>query len=75
LVNKYPEDKAEKGFYQTIDYEGSKAFAIHPLAMNSFDNLGCMLYRYARTMNSRDLDEKHRELIQQYKNILSMFTL
>ena len=75
LVNEYPETEAEKGFYQTIDYEGNKAFAIHPLAMNSFDNLGCMLHRYARTMKPHNLDEKYRELIQQYKIIISMFML
>lgn len=39
LVSKYPAEKAEKGFYQNITFEGSTCRVIHPLVIDLFAQL------------------------------------
>lgn len=67
LVSRYPEEKAEEGFYQTITFNGQTSFAIHPLAMGLFDQIACDLYRAARTLKPRDIDNYYRAMIDKLK--------
>lgn len=73
LVNNYPAEKAQEGFYQTITYEGQETFAIHPLAMCLFDQIACDLYRIARTIkNPADINRLHNEIRKNLKNYLNI---
>lgn len=57
MCERYPEETAEKGFYQPVMYENKECYAIHPDVMNVFQDIVGRVYAEYAFLGKEHLEE------------------